>query len=1602
MSPKTLSKLLPFGGQCLAVTNVDTDYFNQRRCHIMWLYNYLVLVLVLFTYLNSVCHGANANAFPRYQLEALHHLYNSTNGDHWTWKMNSSNVSRFDHDIHHAPLPFSIPAGFDPFWRDIIWDHTQRYNDGAVWNFTADANPCLDNWQGILCNGTGVCDVDHAWNCNITDIELVLYNLTGTIPPEITSITTLEAFDVSANHLYGTFPSGFGQLSKLKHISFGINSIEGSIPLDIFELSELRALILEINELTGTVPSQVGSLKSLSTLGLGYNSMFGTLPPTLGNLSNLRWIDLSKNSFSGSVPASIGGLEKLTGLDLFHNHLTGSFPSSSTSGANPIALLDFSQNKFSADMNWLITYPSLRTLYCHGNEITGTIPTAIGDILLDLAYLVIYENQLTGSLPTSLAGLEDLRDLYLYDNKLTGSIPSSFQFNRFRDVVIYANHFTGSLEPVIGYEGSFLQLDVGENAFTGSLPSRICSSSALINLRVNYNDLSGSTPSCIGSLTSLTMLDYGENYFTGTLPPGLVNLLNLTTLLVSANYLSGSLSSILPAASLSTVDLNDNGFTGELPYSVFTPSLKAFIAVKNCFRGPISSAVCSSTQLHTLDLSGLAAGNSCAAPLNLIFLKVYFTAAIAGPLPSCIAELSYLTQYYVAGNGIKSSMSDFTVSSSLVNMSLSNNRLTGTIPLVIQQAVDQFHVFDLSFNHLFGTIQHMNIYTGASTDIATSTSTGSESLSNGNSVFGTDTSSGQASSSSASSSDATSRTLELKSNRLTGVIPGPFTYSEMDINILEGNMFECRSVMELPHSDPVHSRYVCGSGILDPLWNAYGCFAFVIVLVTVYYLRYGTATAQLRTTLYTGVQFFVWRPSNRSGNAIMDQLANTLYTYRLLVCFVGGTIAFVFMPLFVLLKFANNHAYSTHTHQYGWIVSLVFMHHDTAAISISILWLLALCVFVIYEFQSTPEIAARLLLQAGRRDAAAGKRSSVLDHEARVVSSEEDTPPVRYSSSFSFSSFSYSDHYKRYAHIGVLLLFNTAVALTLNGLFVYITLSQPLIIIRWFTLVLVMFKLTWNFAVIIPRLDALDCKFVVLLSVMIFNNILAPVLATMAVDVSCFQELFSPPEPLTNPYSYQSCTARQAVLMDVTETCFAFSTQYNSVSFIPPFIYGGQCSSSIVQVYVPVFVVSYGLVGILVPLIQFGVMRYFAGFVSIPPGADTVAIESKCMLGGVGSTLLWKIKQNLSLLSKISNNILTGMVLPVESLEDLRGCRHFDEIYAKTVASDTAAADSHHHESIDSCSDRKNYNDIWSNGNQTRFAFYRSRNFALNNLLIFVLLVTFGLAYPPLAVMLIINVTVTSLVLQLCMHTHFTQLLSAATAAQTQQTQCRTTECVSLPSSGSTAADSGVSKEAAAVDETTATVSAPSTRKDTIDIHEQASAVADSTAVIDLDTDMVTVFAVWRGMLQAELGGFRDILLGSRSFIVFSSSAFLSLFIYDMTGTKKPHLAVALIVVLIIVPYVVRVLCRHAVVAYPEYFDRHYYQHQQDRQSGAGRIELIVRSDSPIPTAAVIDVNVDEEAVVDMDVDKDVDEKGISVSCVDVEVCAGSTAGNTAINPMHH
>jgi len=196
-------------------------------------------------------------------------------------------------------------------------------------------------------------------------------------------------------------------------------SLSGTIPCELASLSSLDILYLDVNQLSGTIPCELGRLAAASCIGLNENSLSGTIPCELGSLTtSLAVTSLSDNQLSGTIPYELGGMTALKALYLSDNSLSGTIPSLPAC-RQLLCLFDLFLNDntlsgtIPCELGSLISPKlGLKTLSLSKNQLSGTIPCELGSLTV-LRELYLFHNVLSGSIPSELDKLELLQQCLL-------------------------------------------------------------------------------------------------------------------------------------------------------------------------------------------------------------------------------------------------------------------------------------------------------------------------------------------------------------------------------------------------------------------------------------------------------------------------------------------------------------------------------------------------------------------------------------------------------------------------------------------------------------------------------------------------------------------------------------------------------------------------------------------------------------------------------------------------------------------------------------------------------------------------------------------------------------------------------------------------------------------------------------------------------------------------------------------------------------------------------------------------------------------------------------------------------------------------------------
>jgi Leucine-rich repeat (LRR) protein len=1016
------------------------------------------------------------------------------------------------------------------------------------WNFdTIDLTaPCTQYWQGLACGVAAV--VDNVTYCVVGYMNLASSNLVGSLPSDIGQLQYIEYVDMSYNALTGQLPPEVGKLGALEYIFMHYNYFSGTLSTTIMgSLTQLRYCFLYHNVLSGTIPTTVfQSMSQLVILYLMQNQFTTTVPVSLTQIPDLVVLGVNENYLTGSVPSEFGSLLSLIGLGFYMNYLTNTLPSE-----------------------------------------LGSLQQAFG--------LGFYSNMLTGTLPESYCSLPQMMYFAVDDNQLSGSIPACYcDLVRLTAFGMKNNMMTGSLPNCLGNLVTVEELWLDNNKFTGTIPSSLGQMQALRQLTLSSNELRGVLPAELVNAQNLQMIQCSNNLLEGTLPVGLNSLRNLSLFNASKNSLSGKLGEIFNSdmedstwPSLEYMDLSSNQFSGTLPgAALFSDRMKSLSLNLNCFEGSLPSAICASTQMETLILDGLVTGSSCLMKVSGAVRKViagsFSTRAIQSTIPTCIWQLTNLVTFHIADNGLTGTISGLHDESQLVDINLSNNHLSGSIPSSFQKR-GQFQKLILSENKFSGVLlpdfQLIN------------------------------------------SSEAV---VNMRVNRLSGIIPAAFFETENSIDILSGNLFGCTSghaeaqdgVNGLPAGDPTSSQYSCGSNNFNNSLITWIVCAVVIFGVLVY-CNSGVSFCGGKSTMANGSEVptneqsvpednlcyrcclipfyalsisleFIQQYARLRAPAALDgslgpQKAGSLResmeesndlkllpncnkffmtmkrasSICVLICCLQ---LFIALPIYVVFKNVSQvkSLFASHTVNYTWVSTVVYLHGFAPIVVVVVLTMLSQQLMCRYFFFSSPTKSVPVLPPVVALPA-----TSVMLKLQRVLI--------------------------HLFNIGCTLCVNFAyVAAIIHGLDTHALLGIQA--------GLSLYKLVWD-KVVVPSLinkmsfSAAKNSTSHQVFMTLFNYIFGPIIAVITTDSSCLLYVFVAQPTITSSFtdlqpSDPTCSPSTTSETVVCGVAIVSRVLYTHLK--PTWRYSYQCGSQLLIDYVPVLMLTYTISGIIAPCLRLG------------------------------------------------------------------------------------------------------------------------------------------------------------------------------------------------------------------------------------------------------------------------------------------------------------------------------------------------------------------------------------------------------------------------------
>ncbi|KAL4587992.1 hypothetical protein LXL04_000869 [Taraxacum kok-saghyz] len=259
-------------------------------------------------------------------------------------------------------------------WRGLKWVFT----NGSPLTCTDISSP---QWSNI--------SLSKDPSIHLRSLQLPSANLSGTLPPELGELSTLQSLYLSVNSISGSIPLEIGYSSSLSDIDLGSNLLTGSVPASIWNLCDrLISLRLHGNLLSGSIPEPALPNATCGTLlyfDFGQNKFSGNFPSFIPGFKGLRELDLSSNNFSGKIPDDLAGLT-LEKLNLSHNNFSGNLPS--------FGELKFGVDSFEGNDPTLCGPPLKR---CQPSSRSGLSSGAVAGLVIGLMTgLVVFASLLIG------------------------------------------------------------------------------------------------------------------------------------------------------------------------------------------------------------------------------------------------------------------------------------------------------------------------------------------------------------------------------------------------------------------------------------------------------------------------------------------------------------------------------------------------------------------------------------------------------------------------------------------------------------------------------------------------------------------------------------------------------------------------------------------------------------------------------------------------------------------------------------------------------------------------------------------------------------------------------------------------------------------------------------------------------------------------------------------------------------------------------------------------------------------------------------------------------------------------------------------------------
>jgi hypothetical protein len=123
-------------------------------------------------------------------------------------------------------------------------------------NWLTGKSVCHQDWFGVTCSQD---------NTSVISIKMISNDLIGSLPTEITFLSTLHQIVLFDSAISGTIPSEIGVLRYLSDLSIQNAEISGTMPSELGICQSMKDLVLFSVNIAGTIPTEIGNMSKLGT-----------------------------------------------------------------------------------------------------------------------------------------------------------------------------------------------------------------------------------------------------------------------------------------------------------------------------------------------------------------------------------------------------------------------------------------------------------------------------------------------------------------------------------------------------------------------------------------------------------------------------------------------------------------------------------------------------------------------------------------------------------------------------------------------------------------------------------------------------------------------------------------------------------------------------------------------------------------------------------------------------------------------------------------------------------------------------------------------------------------------------------------------------------------------------------------------------------------------------------------------------------------------------------------------------------------------------------------------------------------------------------------